>query len=139
VASQNLLTVVDDLLGLPFPDDERREGPHTSGPGHHLRVLWSSEGFGGDRDAAGEVEAERARLVDALTAGWGAAATVDLTPFRWVAGPVPEPYGRLSQLSGEMLVWQRPELGRWLGLAVGRAGAGFPRQLVAAVGHSKPA
>ncbi|GAA4128539.1 hypothetical protein GCM10022416_04320 [Actinomadura keratinilytica] len=42
---------------------------------------------------------------------------------------------RRCGLSGKMLVWQRPDAGRWLALAVGQADPEFPIQLLAAVGE----
>jgi hypothetical protein len=140
MTTRDLESIVDDLFSLPFPRDETPD--RSGGPGYHLRVLRASQDFWDDRDeeiveaAEEEIDAAFQALVTALTARWGDPETIDLEPYLWSEDPAPEPIIRLCQLSGSMLVWRRPEAGRWLALTVGQADPEFPIELLAAVGEA---
>ncbi|MFF5212936.1 hypothetical protein [Streptosporangium sp. NPDC000396] len=150
MTTEDRLAIVDDLLVLPFPAMDTRESPRkdtwqgyrSSGPGYHVYVLQASQDFWDDRGeeiveaAEQEIDATLQVLVTALTTRWGAPETIDLWPYLESEGPAPEPMITLCQLSGEMLVWRRPEAGRWVALAVGQADREFPIVLLAAVGET---
>ncbi|RKS09271.1 hypothetical protein DFP74_5004 [Nocardiopsis sp. Huas11] len=151
---------VEGLLALPFPQEQEREGDRTSGPGYHVRVLRASRDFWDDPDAEvveaaeAEIGAAFRGLAEALTARWGEPEQVDLTPYlhdepfepplaepsdqREPRGqdPVPEPIDLLCMLSSTMLLWRRPDEGRWVCLAVGQHDREFPIELLAAVGEA---
>ncbi|GAA3069362.1 hypothetical protein [Streptosporangium carneum] len=143
MAAEDRHAIVKDLLSLPFPQEARQlEGFSSSGPGHHVRVLQASQDFWDDRseetvDAAEqEIDVTYRELVATLTAHWGDPEAVDLEPYLSGELPAAEPMGLLCLLSGEMLVWRRPETGRWVALAVGQADREFPVELLAAVGDA---
>jgi hypothetical protein len=139
------LALLDRLLALPFREDEPLDDDHSPGPGHHLYVVQASQDFWEDRSeeaveaAEEEISTAHRALADAVTARWGKPEAVDLWPYLEPTlndtDPAPEPIGELCQLSGEMLVWRRPEAGRWVALAVGQADREFPIELLAAVGE----
>ncbi|WP_344238768.1 hypothetical protein [Actinocorallia libanotica] len=147
MTSEDLHAAVEELLALPFPREDTRGEVRDSGPGYHVQVLQASRDFWDDRDeeiveaAEEEIDAAFRALATALTARWGEPETVDLDPYLWSEEPAPEPLGRLSMLSGRMLVWRRPVPGRWVALAVGQADREFPIELLAAIGeeHHLPA
>ncbi|MEV4177265.1 hypothetical protein [Nonomuraea sp. NPDC049709] len=103
-------------------------------------VLQASQDFWDDRGeetveaAEQEIDTAFQKLVAALTARWGSPETVDLEPYLWTEDPAPEPINELCQISGQMLVWRRPDAGRWVALAIGQADREFPIELLAAVG-----
>jgi hypothetical protein len=142
MATEDRLGILDGLLGLPFPAEGTREGDRSSGPGHHVCVLQASQDFWDDRSeetteaAAAEIDATLQALVAVLTARWGAPEPVDLEPYLWAESPVPEPLDQLCMLSGEMLLWRRSDVGRWVALAVGQNDAEFPIELLAVVGET---
>jgi hypothetical protein len=160
VTVQDFKAVVDDLLALPFPLEDTRVGNRHSGPGYHMRVLRASRDFWHDRSAETveaaeeEIDAAFQELVAALTARWGEPEPIDLSPYlrrglvRRLAvdhggpqtppdeDPVPEPIDQLCMLSSTMLLWRRPESGRWAALLVGQQDAEFPIELLAAVGEA---
>jgi hypothetical protein len=142
MAMDDRLGIVDGLLALPFPAGDTREGDRSSGPGYHVRVLQASQDFWDDRSeetveaAEEEIDAALQALVAAFTERWGGPEPIDLDPYLWSEGPVPAPVDRLCQLSGEMLLWRRPEAGRWVALAVGQSDREFPIELIAAVGEA---
>ncbi|WP_063766340.1 hypothetical protein [Streptosporangium amethystogenes] len=97
-------------------------------------VLQAGQDFWDDRSE--EIDAALRTLVTALTARWGEPEAIDLWPYLWGENPAPEPMITLCQLSGKMLLWRRPEAGRWIALAVGQADPEFPIELLAAVGET---
>ncbi|MEU8150918.1 hypothetical protein [Nonomuraea sp. NPDC048901] len=140
MTTEDQCAIIKDLLSLPFPQERARVGNRSSGPGYHMRVLQASQDFWDDRseetvEAAEEViDTAYRELETTLTARWGSPETVDLEPYLWAEDPAPEPIDELCQLSGQMLVWRRPEAGRWVALAIGQADREFPIELLAAVG-----
>ncbi|GAT70294.1 hypothetical protein PS9374_05976 [Planomonospora sphaerica] len=140
MATEDQGAIIENLLSLPFPQEHARAGNRSSGPGYHVRVLQASQDFWDDRveetveAAEEEIDTAYRELVAALTARWGSPETVDLEPYLWAEDPTPEPIDELCQLSGQMLVWRRPEAGRWVALAIGQADREFPIELLAAVG-----
>jgi hypothetical protein len=159
VTTQDLKAVVDDLLALPFPQEDAWAEDRHSGPGYHVRVLRASQDFWEDRDeeileaAEKEIDAACQELVTALTASWGEPEQIDLSPYldRGLMqpaidlldqpaepdeDPVPEPIDQLCGLSSTMLLWRRPESGRWVALAVGQQDPEFPIELLAAIGDA---
>ncbi|MGP4024741.1 hypothetical protein [Actinomadura sp. 3N407] len=142
MAMEDPLGIVDGLLVLPFPAEDTREGNRSSGPGYHLCVLQASRDFWDDRSeeivevAEEEIDTALQELVAALTARWGGPDSIDLEPYLCGESPVPEPVDWLCLLSGEMLVWRRPDAGRWVALAVGQNDREFPIELLAAVGEA---
>ncbi|MEU8800463.1 hypothetical protein [Spirillospora sp. NPDC048819] len=139
---EDRLDIVDGLLVLPFPAEDTVEGDRSSGPGYHLCALQASRDFWDDdgaeviEAAAEEIDTALQALVAALTARWGGPEPIDLGPYLWGESEVPEPVNRLCQLSGEMLVWRRPDAGRWVALCVGQGDREFPIELLAAVGET---
>jgi len=137
MSTADRFAIVEEMIALPFSG----EGDASGGAGYGLRVLLASRDFWDDRSgetveaAEEEIDAALRELVAALTARWGEPESVDLEPYLWAESPVPEPIQTLCGLSGKMLVWQRPDAGRWLALAVGQADPEFPIQLLAAVGE----
>ncbi|GAA4019152.1 hypothetical protein GCM10022247_48500 [Allokutzneria multivorans] len=107
-------------------------------PGEEPLVLQESQDFWDDRseevvDAAhAEIEAAHQALAAALTERWGEPKKVDLGPYLEDDEADEEPMSHLSQLCGDVLVWQRES--DWLALAIGQADAEFPIQLLAAAG-----
>ncbi|MEU6041200.1 hypothetical protein ABZ801_37990 [Actinomadura sp. NPDC047616] len=107
-----------------------------------MSVLLASQDFWDDRSeetveaAEEEIDAALHELVTALTARWGRPESIDLEPYLWGESPAPEPMQTLCVLSGEMLVWRRPDAGRWIALAVGQNDPEFPIELLAAVGEA---
>ncbi|MDA2813832.1 hypothetical protein O4J56_24515 [Nocardiopsis sp. RSe5-2] len=160
MTTQDLEAVVDDLLALPFPREQEREGDRRGGPGYHVHVLRASEDFWEDRGeevveaAEKEIDTAFQALVEALTTRWGEPERVDLTPYLHrepverpfidpfglrtprAEGPVPEPISELCMLASTMLLWRPPESGRWVCLAVGQNDREFPIELLAAVGDA---
>ncbi|GAB2506079.1 hypothetical protein [Nocardiopsis aegyptia] len=160
MTTQDAEAVVDDLLTLPFPPVEQVSGDRRSGPRFHVHVLRASQDFWDDADeetveaAEEEIDAALRGLVETLTARWGAPEPIDLTPYLHSAldeqplvdplglreareqDPVPEPIGRLCMLSSTMLLWRRPDAGRWVSLTVGQQDREFPIELLAAVGDA---
>ncbi|MDA2804151.1 hypothetical protein [Nocardiopsis suaedae] len=160
MATQDLEAIVDDLLALPFPREQVREGDLRGGPGYHVHVLRTGQDFwedGGEEAveaAEEEIDTAFQGLVEALTTRWGEPEPVDLTPYldresveqpfidpfdRQMPReehPVPEPISQLCMLSSTMLLWRRPESGRWVSLAVGQHDREFPIELLAAVGEA---
>ncbi|WP_086822706.1 hypothetical protein [Allokutzneria sp. NRRL B-24872] len=106
-------------------------------PGEEPLVLQESQDFWDDRSdgvvefAQEEIEAAHQELAAALTQRWGAPRRIDLAPYL-EDEDAEEPMGQLSQLCGDMLVWQREA--DWLALSIGQADAEFPIQLLAAAG-----
>jgi hypothetical protein len=141
MTTQDLESAVESLLALPFPPEEVREGDRFSGPSYHRDVLRASRDFWDDRSdevveaAEEEIEAAFTALVTALTARWGGPEPVYLEPYLWSEATVPEPIGGLCALATEMLVWPRPDAGRWVALSIGQADAEYPIWLMAAVGE----
>ncbi|WP_406229574.1 hypothetical protein [Nocardia sp. NBC_01009] len=141
MATEDLRVIVEGLLTLGFPTEDARDGNRSSGPGHHVCVLRASQDFWNDRSeevveaAEEEIGAAFQELVTVLTARWGGPEAIDLGPFLWCEGPVPEPISRLCGLSGEMLVWRQPEAGRWVALTVGQGDPELPIELLVAVGE----
>jgi hypothetical protein len=160
VTAENPEAIVDDLLALPFPQEDVRDGDRRSGPGHHVQVLQASQDFWDDRGedvveaAEEEIDAAFQALVAALTERWGEPEPIDLSPYLErglvqrpvidrlghrtppAPDPVPEPINQLCMLSSTMLLWRRPESGRWVALTVAQADPEFPIQLLAAVGEA---
>ncbi|MEE6257829.1 hypothetical protein [Plantactinospora sonchi] len=140
MTDEHLLAVITGLLETPFPNSDVSQGDRDSAPAHHLQVLRRTDDFWEDRAeeryeaAEREIEAARQPLVAALTARWGTPMAVDLTPSWRDSRTLPEPLDRLSQVSGEVLVWWPAGTERWVGLAVGQADNEFPIELIAAVG-----
>jgi hypothetical protein len=143
MAIEDRLGIVDDLLVLPFPAEDTGEGDRSSGPGHHVRVLQASRDFWDDPSeeivltAQEEMNTVLQAMVAALTARWGEPDPVDLEPYLWGESAVPEPVNQLCQISAEMLVWHRPDAGRWVALAVGQGDREFPIELLAAIGEAQ--
>ena len=146
MVTQDRPAIIDSLLSLPFPgertEQRTRDGYHLSGPGYHVYALHATQDFWDDRSeeiveaAEKEVDAILRALVAALTTRWGTPEAIDLVPYLWAEDPAPEPMNQLSGLSSEMLVWQRPDAGRWVGLAVGQQDAEFPIEVLAAVAET---
>jgi hypothetical protein len=139
---QDRLAIIDGLLVLPFPGEDRQEGHRSSGPGFHMYVLQASQSFWDDRSeenvetAQAEIDIAFRALATALTARWGKPQAVDLGPFLWGEDEAPEPINQLCQLSGEMSVWRPPDAGRWVALAVGQGDAELPIELLVAVSEA---
>lgn len=144
-ARDRMLSVVDRLSVLPFPESESkpRATSEWGGPGYHLAVLRESQDFWEDRGeevveaAEREMEADLAALSDVLTARWGTPKPLDLAPYLSVDHPdpefcAPEPLCLLSGVAGSLLVWRPPASGRWVGLSIGQADPEWPLQLLAA-------
>lgn len=135
------LAIIDDLLALPFPTKDIREGCRSSGPGFHVYVVQASQDFWDDRGveivemAQVEIDNSFEALATALTARWGEPHTVDLEPYLWGEDRALEPMNRLCQLSSEMFVWQPQGADRWVGLAVGQGDPELPIELLLAVGE----
>ncbi|KOX16351.1 hypothetical protein ADL05_12570 [Nocardiopsis sp. NRRL B-16309] len=149
-----------DLLALPFPPVEETSEDRRSGPGFHVRVLRASRDFWDDADeeaveaAEAEIDAALRGLAAVLTARWGEPEPIDLTPYPHSAldeqplvdpfglrepgeqEPVPEPISGLCMVSSTMLLWRRPDAGRWVSLTVGQQDREFPIELLAAVGDA---
>lgn len=159
MTTRDLEAIVDDLLVLPFPQEDARAGDRHSGPGYHVHVLRASQDFwddGLDVVAAADEEMDVVfqALATVFTARWGEAETIDLWPYLQRAlaqqpvidlvdqqtpveeDPVPEPINQLCMLSGRMLLWRRPEAGRWVALTVGQQDRELPIELLAAVGEA---
>lgn len=142
MVSEDRQSIIEGLLSLPFPQKATRAGHRSSGPGHHMRVLQASHDFWEDRSeeaveaAEEEIETAFRELVSVLTARWGGPETIDLGPCLWSEAPAPEPMDHLCLLSGQMLLWRRPEFGRWVALAVGQADREFPVELLVATGDA---
>ncbi|EHR61041.1 hypothetical protein [Saccharomonospora cyanea] len=142
MGKEDRLAMVESLLALPFPGTHTQEKDRSGGPGYHVCVLQASQDFWDDRSeetveaAREEVEATFQTLVTALTARWGGPKPIDLERYLWSQSLAPEPMNQLCQLSGEMLVWWRPEVDRWIGLAVGQGDPEFPIELLVAVGEA---
>ncbi|MEU8326425.1 hypothetical protein AB0C33_49365 [Nonomuraea sp. NPDC048881] len=148
MALHDRLAVVDALLARPFPETEEREGRsrevwegyRSSGPAHHVCYLMASRDFWDDRGeevveaAQAEIDAALQELAAALTERWGAPRVVDLWPYAEGEAAAPAPLDELGQLTGTMLAWRRPDVGRWVALAVGQADPEFPVLLLVAVG-----
>lgn len=133
--------LIADLLELSFPDVTEQVAERYSEADYHLTVLHRTHDFWDDRGeeryaaADQEIESIRQPLVTRLTARWGTPVPVDLTAYLRPEDPTPpEPFDRLSQVSGEVLVWRPPGTDRWVGLAVGQADTEFPIELIAVVG-----
>ncbi|MEO3816311.1 hypothetical protein [Plantactinospora sp. B24E8] len=133
--------LIGELLKLSFSDGVEQAAERYSETDFHLAVLHRTHDFWDDRGeeryaaADREIEAVRQPLVVALTARWGTPVPVDLTAYLRPEDPTPpEPFERLSQVSGEVLVWRPPGTDRWVGLAVGQADNEFPVELIAVVG-----
>jgi hypothetical protein len=156
VTTHDLEAIVDDLLALPFPREDTWAGDRRSGPGYHVHVLRASQDFWDDRGeetvaaAEEEIDAACQALVTALTARWGEPEPIDLSlylrraPVRPAIDqrtapdeePVPEPINQLCMLSSTMLLWRRPESGRWAALTEGQQDPELPIELLAAVGEA---
>jgi hypothetical protein len=142
MAKEDRLGIVDDLLVLPFPAEDTWEGDRSSGPGYHVRVLQASRDFWDDTSeeivlaAQEEIDTALQAMLVALTARWGGPEPVDLEHYLWGESAVPEPVNQLCQISAEMLVWRRPDAGRWVALAVGQGDREFPIELLAAIGEA---
>ncbi|MBL3669858.1 hypothetical protein JL475_28515 [Streptomyces sp. M2CJ-2] len=147
--TDDLLSIIDRLSALPFPDSEVK--PSTKGewggPGYHLAVLRESQDFWDDRSedvveaAEREMEADFAALAGSLTERWGAPETVDLGRYLGFAEPdpgfrAPKSLGFLSGVAVSMQVWRLPSSGRWVGLTIGQADPEWPLQLLVAFGDS---
>ncbi|MEV4191212.1 hypothetical protein [Streptomyces toxytricini] len=142
------VSIIDNLIGLPFPEGEARTPHGWGGPGHLIAVLRESRDFWDAPDveavtvAEEELEADLAALVALLAARWGRPAVVDLWPclglddFDQPGVEAPEPLGSLCNLAGSLHAWRLPSTGRWLGLTIGQADREFPLQLLAAVGEA---
>lgn len=133
--------LISGLLERSFPDTMEQVAERYSETDFHLLVLHRTHDFWDDRGeeryaaAEREVEALHQPLVAGLTARWGTPVPVDLTAYVGPEDPTPpEPLDRLSQVSGEVLVWCPPGTDRWVGLAVGQADTEFPLELIAVVG-----
>lgn len=116
---------LDALVAAPFPAE-----------GHHLVVLRAGQDFwdaGLDAVEAADEEMEAAlqELAAALTTRWGPPEKIDLAPY--LEAETPEPITTLCMVAGSMLVWRRPEAGRWVALTVGQADREFPIELIAVV------
>lgn len=142
MGTEDRLAVIETLLALPFPVTHAQGRDRSSGPGYHVCVLQASQDFWDDRSeevveaAREEVGTTFQALVTALTARWGEPEPIGLERYLWSESPSPEPMNQLCQLSGEMLVWRRPEVDRWIGLAVGQGDPELPIELLAAVGEA---
>lgn len=136
------LTAVDELLTLPFPEEDYRDGDGFGGPGHRVLVLAETRDFWDDpppevvEAAEAEIEAQHDALASELSARWGPPEKVEL--WRYLSASIeedfspPEPIISLCQSAGSMLVWRPPGTGRWLGLTIGQNDTEFPLELSAA-------
>ncbi|MFI6932535.1 hypothetical protein [Streptomyces sp. NPDC050287] len=147
VALEEYLSLIDELLAQPFPQVNLYDHTGCGGPQHRVRILRASQEFWDDddgeaaREAGAELRAYLDALIAALTARWGEPLVVDLLPYLRAGlegEAVSEPINCLSQLAGSVQAWPHPDLGRWLGLAVGQGDKELPLELLAAVGQTLP-
>ncbi len=112
MAMRDLDAVVDELLVLPFPRQETRDGERSSGPGYHVQALKASRDFWDGRDeetfqaAEDEIDTALQEVRAALTERWDAPEAVDLGPYLRPDGPVPEPINQLCMLTTKTLLWR---------------------------------
>ncbi|TQM67100.1 hypothetical protein FHX41_0699 [Actinomadura hallensis] len=112
MAMRDLDAVVDELLVLPFPRQETRDGERSSGPGYHVQALKASRDFWDGRDeetfqaAEDEIDTALQEVRAALTERWDAPEAVDLEPYLRPDGPVPEPINQLCMLTTKTLLWR---------------------------------
>ncbi|MEN3616011.1 hypothetical protein AAH979_41875 [Plantactinospora sp. ZYX-F-223] len=136
MATADQLAVIDALLARPFRAGDSGEAHLFSGAGYHLCHLQASRDFWEDRDeevregAQQEIETAFGHLAAALTARWGGPEIVRID---WDDESAPEPVSRLGMLTGEVQVWRRPEVDRWVGLAIGQADNEYPVELLVTV------
>ena len=134
---------IDELIAHPFPETESHRDEVFSGPGFHMLTLRYSQEFWEDwspeavESALAEIESHRSSLATELAPQWGAPHNVDLWPLTQPGlgnAPGHTPIAYLSPIAGNMLLWRRPELKRWLGLALCQEDKELPIELVAVIG-----
>ncbi|MGW7099615.1 hypothetical protein [Streptomyces sp. NPDC054838] len=144
-ALEKYLSLIDELLGQPFPETNFHDGTGCGGPEHRVRILRASQDFWDDDDgqAAREADADLGAYLDALIASlkarWGEPLVVDLWPYLragFEGEAVSEPINFLSQMAGSMQVWPHGDSSRWLALTIGQGDKELPLELLAAVGQT---
>ncbi|MCX5197492.1 hypothetical protein OOK31_26960 [Streptomyces sp. NBC_00249] len=138
------LDLIDRLRAQAFVDRPVRLGAHSSGPGYHLVRLdgtgdfWEDDGSG-RAEAAGQISAEYAALVQALTIRWGAPDVFPVvSPARrgTEGAELEEPWEELGNSADHVHLWRTGD--RWLVVCAARWGEEGPHDLMAAVTVTDP-
>ncbi|MFD3695260.1 hypothetical protein ACFWUZ_03745 [Streptomyces sp. NPDC058646] len=133
------LDTIDRLRVTAFPPEPVWSGGLSSGPGYHLvQVSWTADfredGGAGRTEATDQINAEYGALTQALGDRWGRAQVFSLVSVRdrgFDGEAIPEPWARLSGMTGHVHLWRVGE--RWLVVCVAEGDGEEPLVLVAGV------
>ena len=138
------VAVIDELCVRPFPAEHGPSDVGFGGPGHHVAVLHTGGGPGGDPAqwavTADQFEKDRDALCEVLASRWGNLAPWNLQTvlLRTVREEIPEPWQWLSFRADVAWLGEVCGTGRWVAVAVAGRDPGAGIQLLAVVTETAP-
>lgn len=138
------IALIDELCFRPFPAEHGPSDLGFGGPGHHVAVLQSGDGPGGDPAqwavTADQFQKDRDAVYEVLASRWGDTDPWNLQTvlLRTAQEEIPEPWQWLSLRANVAWLWEVQGTGRWVAVAVADRDPADAIQLLAVVTETAP-
>lgn len=138
------IALIDELCFRPFPAEHGPSDVGFGGPGHHVAVLQTGDGPGGDPAqwavTVDQFEKDRDAVYEVLASRWGDTDPWNLRTvlLRTEQEEIPEPWQWLAFRADVAWLWEVQGTGRWVAVAVADRDPGDAVQLLAVVTETAP-